>query len=152
MTVTEFFEKYNGDISELNVRTYVPIEEKMKIINTSVKGVVKSEDKFIATYNSITVDVARAIAVISTYTGLTFESLEDYDRIIETGVLDSWLHADINDRIVFEYYFDLRLEDIMREENSVDGIINRIMKTLGETLDTLDPKTINSILTKIAER
>ena len=147
MTVTEFFEKYNGDISELNIRTYVPMEEKMNIINATVEKIIQSDDKFTATYNSVTAEIAKEISLISAYLGLVIESLEDYDRIKETGVLDEWhLGAD---HTTFLHYFDLRLQDTIRDANSIDGVTNRIMRALGETLDSLNPEVLSKLLNKV---
>lgn len=146
MTVTEFFEKYNGDISELNIRTYVPIQEKLNIINQAVERIIQTEDRFTATYNSVTAEVVKEISRISAYTGLVFESLEDYDRIKDTGVLNQWyIGIDHDD---FRCYFDMRLQDAIRDANSIDGIVNRVMTVLGETLGILDPETIGKLLHK----
>ncbi len=147
MTVTEFFEKYNGNISELSIKTYVPTEEKMNIINAAVEEVIQSDDKFIATYNSVTAEIAKEISLISAYLGLVFESLEDYDRIKETGVLDEWRLG--VDHTTFKHYFDLRLQDAIRDANSIDGVTNRIMKALGETLDSLNPEVLSKLLNKV---
>lgn len=147
MTVTEFFEKYNGDISELNIKTYIPTEEKMNIINAAVEKVIQSDDKFIATYNSVTAEIAKEISLISAYSGLAFESLKDYDRIKETGVLDEWRLG--VDHTTFKHYFDLRLQDAIRDANSIDGVTNRIMKALGETLDSLNPEVLSKLLNKV---
>lgn len=147
MTVTEFFEKYNGDISELNIKTYIPTEEKMNIINAAVEKVIQSDDKFIATYNSVIAEIAKEISLISAYLGLVFENLEDYDRIKETGVLDDWCTGIDHD--TFKYYYDLRLQDAIRDANSIDGVTNRIMKALGETLDSLNPEVLSKLLNKV---
>lgn len=147
MTVTEFFEKYNGDISELNIKTYIPTEEKMNIINAAVEKIIQSDDKFIATYNSVTAEIAKEISLISAYLGLVFENLKDYDRIKETGVLGDWCTG--IDQDTFKYYYDLRLQDAIRDANSIDGVTNRIMKALGETLDSLNPETLSKLLNKV---
>lgn len=149
MKVNEFLEKYNGDVDRLVIKEYVPTREKVAAINAAIETSMDEDNKFMATYNSVAINITKTITGIDLYTDLEVEGLEDYDRLMETGVIDSVIGAMSKDYIRFNSYFDMRLKDYIREKNNIDGIVNRIGNVLNGLLKDIDSDTILKLLEMI---
>lgn len=153
ITMDVFKEKYMGDVQALEIKTYVPISLKCATANTIMEKSIESDGKLVATYNSVTIEVMAKTTAVSLYTNLDAVTLEDYDYLAATGVMDeifSRIGTDLN-----EYFrvVDLRKKDRIREANSLDQIVSRTCDVIGnaskslmEELDKLNPEDVESIL------
>lgn len=142
MTVKDFIQKYNGDIDHLNIKKYVPISEKAAAINTSLEKLIETDKLMVATYNSISVEVTRVLTALSLYTDLEAYSLEDFDMLAETGLITSLINNIGEDYYRYNYFFDERMKDVLREKNSLDGIVERLLGLVTGQLENLNPDTI----------
>lgn len=149
MKVNEFLEKYNGDVEKLNFKEYVPTKEKMGAINATIETSIDEEGKLMATYNSVAVEINKIIMGINLYTDLEIENLDDYDWLVETEVIDNIIVNMSRDYLVFDKYFNMRLNDYIREKNNLDGIVSRIGGILNGLLENIDSDAIVKLLEMI---
>lgn len=143
MKVKEFFDKAYGDISNLEIKKYVPILDKMQAINKTVMDVMDSKESIVVTYNSVSMEISGIIAAINLYTNLEVETLEDYDELCKANLIIDILSEISDDYLTFNTYFQMRIKDYEKQLNSADAIISRIFSNI-------DLETINRIA-EIAE-
>ena len=143
MKVKEFFDEAYGDISNLEIKKYVPILDKMQTINKTVMDVMDSKESIVVTYNSVSMEISGIIAAINLYTNLEVETLEDYDELCKSNLIIDILSEIGDDYLTFNTYFQMRIKDYEKQLNSADAIISRIVPNI-------DLETINRIA-EIAE-
>lgn len=145
MTVTEFFDTYNGDVESLNIRYFIPTAEKLDAIRDLVISLIDEDSQIIATYNQVAAMITKEILIMNLYMGLTCTTIEDYDRVIESGILNQ-IQLKGDDYHVCMKYFDLALEDAMKVRNSADGIAFRCVEGVKRFMRDISPDTLSVIL------
>lgn len=154
--------KYND--CEIEVKTYLPIAEKMMLIANVVQSTIDNP-KFI---NPIKQDVCLKIEIVKQYTNINFteKQLEDagvlYDELINSGLLGQVLsiigEAEFNYLVVA---LNTVIESIWKYNNSALGImeelinqaqnLNMDVEKLQETVSNPENlQTIKNVLTKLS--
>lgn len=146
MTVKEFIQKYNGDVDCLEIRKYVPIQEKIGTINSVLKELIEVDGKISASYNSVSLELGRITSAIALYTNLEIESMADYDTLAENKLIRPILDRVGDDILYYNQYFDERKNDYIRESNSINGIFGRAITEIVNAVDRIDPNKISEIL------
>jgi hypothetical protein len=103
----------NFDINKtLNIRKYVPFEEKIKHIDKFVDEVIDQDGN----YNSIDKYFKFTMMVFNIYTNLDLSNTyEEYDKLVSNSLLDvifSEIEADYYD---LRDFMDMRFNDKLRE-------------------------------------
>lgn len=132
MTLNEFKEKYNCDIDALEIKRYLPIKEKCATVNTLLKKLYEEEEKncFMIVRNSVSEELTYTIEGILHYTNLEISTLDDYDFLKETGLMEEIISAIGADFKEYVRIFLMKADDHAKKINSVDGVVNRIIKVL----------------------
>lgn len=140
--------KINNETTELEVRTYLPIDKKADLIKFIVDGAL---DDNTGCFSPLRVEVYFAIAICKWYANIdfSFDNLMNiskvYDILESNSIIDSIINAIPSDEMDFlsELVQDT-INDIARYNSSAAGII----KTMTVDANSLDGQ-INSILEKI---
>lgn len=152
MTVKEFIETYRGNIECLEIKKYVPIEDKLSSINSVLQDIISADGKITASYNTVTLEIMKVITAIALYTNLEVASLDDYDVLAENHLIQLIIES-IGDDVYFFYeYFNDRKADYIREKNSWDGILGRFVGELSKLTESLDPKMIEELLSLLQNK
>lgn len=146
MTIQEFITNHNGNVDCLEIRKYIPIEEKLDWINSVLNELIVCDGRITATYNTVTLEAMRVISIISLYTNLEVNNLTDYDILVENNLIDVIYYSIGDDMLNYNQYFDDRKEDYIREKNSIDGILGRTLGEIVKLLESIDPKTLVEML------
>ena len=146
MTVKEFIQKYNGDIDCLEIRKYIPIQEKIGTINSVLKELIEVDGKISASYNTVSLELGRVTTAITLYTNLEIKSMADYDTLAENKLIRPILECIGDDVLFFNQCFDDRKNDYIRESNSIDGIFGRLVNEINNLMGKIDPNKISELL------
>lgn len=149
MTIDTFVEELNGDIYALEYKKYISVEEKLGVINGVLENYIDSNGRITATYNSVSLEIAKIISAINLYTNLDIKSLADYDFLAENDMVDLIIKNIGKDVYYFYQYFDDRKTDCLREKNSFDGIFSRFMGEIGKIMESFDPKMLEELLSSL---
>lgn len=152
ITVKDFIEKYNGDLSALEIREYIPITEKRLAIEEMIKKII-TEENLITTYDSIMKGIMFTLSSVCLYTNLTATTPEDYDVLCETKLLFDILNkADsFGDYEDFHNMFEMRMNDYMRDANTVMGAVNKIVGALKDVFENVNPEDLTKLLSSLEE-
>lgn len=139
--------KVNEDM-ELAVKTYLPIEEKAKLVQYVVDA---SLDMNTGCFSPIRLNTYFGLAIMKFYCDVEFGDFdnpaETYDYIETTGILDGVLAAIPEDeRNFIQELVDDTVEDMARYNNSFAGIMqamNGEATNLGDSLDDILSKIKN---------
>ena len=137
----------------LEVREYVPFKEKMSVVKLIVLkniNVVEGVKKI----DSISQYISFVTAMLTVHTNLEFEdSLEDYDVLCESGLLNPIIETFKTDYSECDALFKMALADEL-EDNNVNIVFGKFLNGILYRLDavgeyiksTMDGVDINSIL------
>lgn len=119
--------RLNDDV-ELEVRNYLPIDEKAELIQFIVNH---SLDDRTGCFSPIRVEVYFSIAVCKWYAGITFtdkqlsEISKTYDLLEENGILDQiMMYIPADEKEFMQELVNDTIEDIARYNTSAAGIIS----------------------------
>lgn len=106
----------NFDLNkQLDIRTYVPFGEKVKIIEDFITDLFSNTEQ-IGKYNSLEKYLKFNMLVFKTYTNLQLEgTAEEYDKLLQSGLLDSIYTIIKEDYFDFKDFMEMRFEDYIRE-------------------------------------
>ena len=121
--------------NELDVKFYIPFEQKRKIAEMIVRENIKEVDG-IKKYDSIDGYVAFIVASIMAHTNLKFSNrpVEDYDLLADNGLLPQIIaqfqssHDEID--LLRKMVLDMELED-----NSTNVLVGRFLNKISDVLD-----------------
>lgn len=147
ITVKDFIEKYNGDVTALEIRHYVPITEKRIAIEELV-GRIIVEEGLTTTYDSIAKLMVFRLASICLYTNLSASTPEDYDVLMENDLLfkiydEMNINNDFNE---FCELFEMRFKDKMRNANTFTGMIDKIVNMGESFLEKFNTEEISELI------
>lgn len=129
MKVNELITAYKKNKEVLNnveMITYVPIEQKRKYIDEVLIPGLINYSSGIATYDSLEKKVVFLMVVVQCYTDLeTGDIYEDYDLLVESGALSDILEFIKEDYLEFYDLFEARFTDALRGYNSLESVVNR---------------------------
>ena len=145
----------SAQIEKIISTKYVPIADKIAIIEGLVKGLFKPSNGTMLTCNSITKYLSFTMIIVQTYTTLETDDLhKDYDVLVETGVLSKILEAIETDYSDIQNLFNLRFSDIMQEQNSIEALIHNntyeLVNKIGNSVETVTAK-INGYIETLDE-
>ena len=153
MLVKDFIElvkagKITGDNikREVEFLDYVGYDTKRKIVDSVLDQVLYIKDGML-TFDSMTKYELFISSVINLYTNIEMNSTEDYDLLLQNGMID--LILDVIGRDFYDYRsaFEMRFEDRMREANTLEAILN---SGIQELIFNVTP-IIDNVSTKIKE-
>lgn len=102
-------------VKQLNIRTYIPFKEKIEVIEELMKDLFSNKEQ-IGKYNSLDKYLKFNMFVFKTYTNLQLEGTpEEYDKLLNSGLLDAIYTAIGEDYFDFKDYTEMRFEDYIRE-------------------------------------
>ena len=136
------------EITTIEVKQYLPIEEKLVVISNIINNSIDDNDF----YNPVRLEIFTTLEILYAYTNLNITSKmkEDpfklYDVVLSSGLYDKVLEAmptDEFDRIDVSAHATIR--NIYNYKNSAVGILNLISKDYGNL--NLDLKAINDTIT-----
>lgn len=138
--------------------TYLPIMEKSNLIEETLRLDVINYDDAIVSYDSIEKTVFYIISVIKGYTNLTIEDpYTDFDALMQSGLMNNIFECIGEDVDIYNQLFEMRLSDILRENNGIESVVQKKMndlfkpvesffKSATESITKLDTETIKSVL------
>lgn len=153
MLVKEFVESVKaGVITESNIKDrvefldYVGYDVKRRIVDSVLDQVLYIKDGML-TFDSMTKYELFISSVINLYTNIEMSSTEDYDLLLQSGMLDLVFETIGRDFYDYRSAFEMRFEDRMREANTLEAILN---SGIQELLFNISP-IIDNVNTKIKE-
>ena len=135
-------EEYMKNKDALEVRSYVPVTEKMSSINKRLEQVI-NQDSVIAAFNSVSMEIMMVLNAIVLFTNLEVTDLSDYDTLCSNNLLSPIIEKIGDDYYTYVKMFRMRQADYIREINSIDKIIERMLTALNDFIDKIDPQLIN---------
>lgn len=121
----------------LEVREYVPFKEKMSVVKLIVLkniNVVEGVKKI----DSISQYISFVTAMLTVHTNLEFEdSLEDYDVLCESGLLNPIIETFKTDYSECDALFKMALADEL-EDNNINIVFGRFLNSILEKLDNAE--------------
>ena len=135
-------EEYMKNKDALEVRNYVPVTEKMSSINKRLEQVI-NQDSVIAAFNSVSIEIMMVLNAIVLFTNLEVTDLSDYDTLCSNNLLSPIIEKIGDDYYTYVKMFRMRQADYIREINSIDKIIERMLTALNDFVDKIDPQLIN---------
>lgn len=135
---------------EIEVRCYLPIEEKRKLVEEVVNNVLNNSDnKFI---NPLAVEFYTALALVDYYTNISFteKQKEDkeklYDLFVSNEIIDN-----LKDMLGTEYMnLNSQIWQVLNAIKAYDNSVYGIMDNLGKDYSNLDLDA-TAIYDKIAD-
>lgn len=130
--------KYSFGEYEIEVEQYLPLEDKMNLIETVIDQAGNSEEGF---FNIVKLDVYYKIEMIQAYTNINFteKQLEDTPKLFDAIVLnDIW--AFIEDKIpqTEKEYIWNNILNLAKEVTSYNNSFLGILKTISNDYGQLD--------------
>lgn len=132
MNVREFIDNYKENpatLEELEVKHYIPCAVKINAIDGIQQRLVHENTEGLTTFSSIEKYFLFIMTVINLYTELEIGSpvTDDYDLLAEHGLVRK-----IIDKIGSDYYdfmelLDMRWTDIIRDNNTIEASVNRVL-------------------------
>lgn len=133
MTVSELIEAKNNGIDVIT-RTYVPVREKIKFIDVLISEIINYSEG-IVTYDSITRKISLLTTLVVMYTDVEIvDAYEAYDELLSSGVLVDILKDVESDYREFVDLFDAKFNDVVRQHNSLEAVVNRNVMEIGAQL------------------
>lgn len=132
----------------LDLKTYLPINEKVQLISFVVDNAI---DESTGCFSPVRLNVYYSIGVLIYYCGLDIEDInvvETYDLFEKLGIFNAVLsEIPEEERQFMEDLLDNTVEDIARYNHSAAGIIHSMTNDAGNLSDSLQ-----DILAKIKDR
>lgn len=102
----------NFDINKnLEIRTYIPFEEKIKYIDTFVNELIDENGN----YNSLVKYFKFTMMIFNIYTNLDLNNTyEEYDKLVNSGLLDLIFSEIEVDYFDFKEFVEMRFNDKLR--------------------------------------
>ncbi len=155
MKISEFIEEYkkNPEVGrkKLNVKKYLPIEVKEVIIEQLIENILE-KDGFIVTYNSILRHVSFLMTTISAYTDLECHTLEDYNLLAESELLQDILSL-IPEYDIFLSMFEMRFDDYIRDKNTLNGLMSQgfqeLLSAFNSSMELISEKIDGTNMTEL---
>ena len=96
----------------LKIRKYIPLEEKIKYIESYVNEVINEDGN----YNSIDKYFKFTMMVFNIYTNLELSNTyEEYDKLVSNGLLDIIFNEIKTDYFDLKDFIEMRFDDRLRE-------------------------------------
>lgn len=115
--------KKNIDLDKIiQIKSYIPYEEKMKHIDSYCKKVISVTDGII-THNSVDKFVYGILLIISIYTNIDLKMTYDEFDILEKNHLTEEIIAMIDEYSIFKQFLDARFNDYIREYSNKLGFV-----------------------------
>jgi hypothetical protein len=146
---------------ELEMKFYIPIGDKINIVNSMADTLIVKNEEGYATYDGIARYIIFTTTVIKLYTNLEFdiESLtavdnkielthlcEQYDLLMENGWLFPILEMIGEDYKDFNSLLNMKWEERMNQLNSSEATINRVMGAMLNAIETASAKVAGTVL------
>ena len=132
MDVREFIDNYKENpatLEELEIKHYIPCAVKISAIDGIQQRLVHENTEGLTTFSSIEKYFLFIMTVINLYTELEIGSpvTDDYDLLAEHGLVKK-----IIDKIGTDYYdfmelLNMRWTDIIRDNNTIEASVNRVL-------------------------
>jgi hypothetical protein len=123
-------EKVNFNEVEIEVKQYLPITEKMEVINAIVNGCMSRNDRY---YNPGEVEADMILQIVMNYSNISFtdkqiaDTAKLYDTIMSSGLAKKIIWAIPDEEInMFRELLTTSLENVYKQRNSVMGILETI--------------------------
>lgn len=153
------WEVSDSEIIFFEVRTYLPIEEKINMISRIINLSI-DENNF---YNPIRLKIFMALELIYAYTNLSFSTKQKenifklYDQLVSSGLYDNIIDCIPKSEIQeVEHIIITIIDNVYKYKNSALGIIDSISKdysnvdnSLEEISDKLADPNILSLIKEI---
>ena len=130
---------------EVEVKQYIPISEKMFVLDTILQDAF--DYNFI---NKAKADALLHLYMVMCYTNINFlkkerdNMLETYDLLEKNGVIDAVVNAIPEDEYnAFVTYCQEVTEDYDKYKNSILGIVEKFVGEIPEKLDTINAAMSN---------
>lgn len=137
-----------GSEITLNLKTYLPINEKVKLISFVVDNAI---DEDTGCFSPVRLNVYYSIGILIYYCGLEVEGIdivETYDLFEYLGIFNKVLsEIPEEERQFMEDLLDSTVEDIAKYNHSAAGIIHSMTNDAGNLSESLQ-----DILSKIKDR
>lgn len=150
---------YSAVVAKEYISTnYLPILEKSNLIEETLRLEILKYDDAVVSYDSIDKAVFYMISVIKGYTNLTIEDpYTDFDALMQSGLMNNILECIGEDVDIYNQLFEMRLNDIIRESNGIETVVQKKMnelvkptaqflETLTESVSKMDVNTILSVV------
>lgn len=123
-------EKVNFNEVEIEVKQYLPITDKMEMINGIVNGCMARNDRY---YNPGEVEAAMILGIVEYYTNINFtekqlsDSAKLYDTIVSSGLARKIISAISDEETnTVEGLLMNSLENVYKQRNSIVGVLETI--------------------------
>ena len=140
----------NGDFSieDLDVRSYIPFEEKKQIIYAIIDTLLL-EDNGIVSFDELDRFVTFIMVAFDSYLkNVDFENkyIECYDALSESGIITEIMSVIGEDLRELNNFFEMECASRL-EQNSIENILNRKLNEINLIINTL----LGEGITKIGE-
>lgn len=140
----ELKEKYESGklIHEiLSIKKYLPIINKQLMIENILQSSLELDDNGMTKINYTNLEMWYDINIIENYTNYAFTPdtiIQEFDYIVENGIFEDIL-CKISDReyIMINKNLDREIEQIIKLNNSIEGIVNNHLFILQDQIETL---------------
>lgn len=157
-------EKLREMSNVVEVKEYVPIREKIAMIDGLIDIIVKENEYGVLVYNSIDLQVLMSVACVSLYSNIEIsgDDYENYDILCQTGLLSEIENEEAQYDIDEFYKMTVKRVQDKIQENSLNHIMakkaddaliifERTMRNLDKMIDKGDPNIISKHLSKGVE-
>lgn len=129
MTLEEF-KNMNCNVDGLNIRKYVPANEKIEGIKTVLDKLYKENTNTFKVRETIKEKIAREMTVIILYSDLEISDIAEYDFLKENGFFDAIVELIGPDYREYDLYFSMIVEDSFKPLNQIGMILNELSESL----------------------
>ncbi len=139
------------------VKNYLPVAEKIKLVEYVVKCCVYLKDDMYMC-NHILKDMFLGVAILENYSEYKFSVdengdytnlVDEYDEYASNGTISSVIDEIGKEYYVLLEYVDSAIEHKINVENSVSGAILRVLNKFIDEVKTITPDSLNEVISVI---
>lgn len=135
---------------EIKVNKYINLVEKATIVDWMLENILTEENN-LYTVDRLKYEILMAYSVLNFYTGITFENTDInddlYDYVGENEIFNKIVNAIGSDYYKFKNLLDIKIEDKLRQKNSLEGILANGIKMLTDKIP--DEKGMKSMMKQL---